>query len=65
MVCHWAGVDGAAVSGPTAVRGRSQLSMDGCLALSHDAGLTHSHRPEHAAGSEGSLQGCTLLIISK
>lgn len=55
-----AGVDGAAVSGPSAVCGGSQLSVDGRLALSHDAGLTHPHWPEHAAGSEGSLQGMTL-----
>lgn len=55
-----AGVDGAAVSGPPSVCGSSQLSMDGSLALSHDAGLTHSYRPEHAARSESSLQGNTI-----
>lgn len=63
-VFHWAGVDGAAVSDSTAVRGSSQLSMDGRLALSHDAGLSHPHRPEHAAGSEGTLQGWTFFIHS-
>lgn len=52
------GVDGTADPGPTAVCSSSQLSMDGRLALSHDAGLTHSHRPEHASGSKGPLQGC-------
>lgn len=55
-----AGLDGATVSGTPPVCGCSQLSMDGRLALSHDAGLTHSHRPKHAVGSEGPLQGYTL-----
>lgn len=58
-----AGVDGAAVSGPPAVRGCSQLSLDGRLALPDDAGLSHSHRPEHAAGGEGPLQGNALFCL--
>lgn len=58
-----AGVDGAAVSGPPAVRGGSQLSLDGRLALPDDAGLSHSHRPEHAAGGEGPLQGNSLFCL--
>lgn len=37
--------------------------MDGRLALSHDAGLTHSHRPQHAVGSQGALQGCPLIRL--
>lgn len=59
-----AGVDGAAVSGPPTVCGSSQLSMDGCLALSHDASFPHSNRPEHAAGSKGPLQGCILYLYT-
>lgn len=63
-----AGVDGAAVSGPPAACGCSQLSVDGSLALPDDAGLSHPHRPEHAAGGEGPLQGddfFRLLFICK
>ena len=51
------GVDRAAAPGPSAVRGGSQLSLDGCLALPDDASLSHPHRHQHAAGSQGSLQG--------
>lgn len=51
------GVDRAAAPGPSAVRGGSQLSLDGRLALPDDASLSHPDRHQHAAGSQGSLQG--------
>lgn len=54
-----AGLDGASVSGASSVCGSGQLPMDGCLALSYDASFTHSHRPKHAVGSQGPLQGST------
>lgn len=53
------GLDGASVSGTSSVCGSGQLPMDGCLALSYDASFTHSHRPKHAVGSQGPLQGST------
>ena len=54
-----AGLDGAAEAGPSAVCGGRQLSVDGRLAVSHDAGLPHPHRPQHAPGGEVPLQAGT------
>lgn len=48
---------GIVATGPTAVCGGGQLSLDGCLALFDDASVAHPNRPQHAAGSESTLKG--------
>lgn len=48
---------GVVATGPAAVCGGGQLSLDGCLALFDDASTTHPNRPQHAAGSESPLKG--------
>lgn len=59
---------GVVATGPAAVCGSSQLSLDGRLALFDDASATHPYRPQHVAGSESPLEGegggsftCTIL----
>lgn len=57
MVDGFLGVGGVVATGPAAVCGGGQLSLDGCLALFDDASTTHPNRPQHAAGSESPLKG--------
>lgn len=56
------GLGGASEAGPSTVRGGGQLSVDGGVAMPDDAGLAHPHRPQHAAGGQGKVEGETLPI---